>query len=310
MTIGMLANPAAQTATARNWLLETWRLTIFNLYLAWRRIMSKVLLGLFCGAYVLVLVIVLLIYAGTVASHADGADAIRDLVTFPTSLIIPGYVIRMIGPLLICILAGTLIGSEYGFGTYRLSLSRGMSRAQVLAAQVATLALLALLVAGGLLLLGTLVGVTLGPLLGSDLLIPDLLGALQIVLFWLALSLNLFVYMLVAHLFATVGRSAVAGVGGALGLILVELVVTIVLSAVALFVATRNPAAGQALATATTLLPGNSLGALVQYAGQAPIQLTSGTSESLVQALLVPLIYCALLITGSYLLFRLRDVTD
>jgi ABC-type transport system involved in multi-copper enzyme maturation permease subunit len=310
MTIGMLANPAAQTTMGRGWLLETWRLAVFNLYLAWRRFMSKVLLTVFCSAFALAMVIVLLIYALAVASHSDGADAMRDLVTFPTSLIIPGYVIRLLGPLLICILVGTLIGGEYGFGTYRLSLSRGMSRAQVLTAQVVMLALLALGVAGGLLVVGMLVGVTLGPLLGSDLFIPDLAGVLQIVLFWLALALNLLLYMLVALFFATLGRSAAVGVGGALGLILVEFVVNLALGAVILVVATRNPVAARVLSGATTLLPGNSLGALVNYAGMGPIHLTSGTSVSLAQALLVPLLYGALLIAGSFLLFRLRDMTD
>jgi hypothetical protein len=116
--------------------------------------------------------------------------------------------------------------------------------------------------------------------------------------------------MLVALFFATLGRSAAAGIGGALGLILLEFVVNLALGAVILVVATRNAVAARVLAGATSLLPGDSLGALVTYAGMGPIHLTSGTAVSLAQALLVPLLYGALLLMGSYLLFRRRDVTD
>jgi ABC-type transport system involved in multi-copper enzyme maturation permease subunit len=312
MTLEMLANPATASAPARGWLLATWRLALWDLRLAWRRVMAKVLLGLLLGAYVLVALFVLLIYAEALAGQVSGASMIRDLLTFPQALALPGYLLRFLGAPFAAILAGALVGAEYGFGTHRLSLSRGMSRAQVLVAQMSSLALIALAAAGMVLLLAALVGVTLGPALGSDLIIPLPDGWLQIGVYWLALALNLWVYMLVAHFFATLGRSAAAGIGGALGMILVELVLTfIIVPIIAIIVASENlESLAQVVSGAPQLLLGNAIGALVAYAGLGPITLMSDPAESLWLALVVVAVFCAGLIGGSYLLFRLRDVTD
>ncbi len=311
MTIGMLANPSVATRRTRSWLLATWRLALWDLYLAWRRVMSKVLLGLLLGAYGLVVIGVVLVYADATINRSESAAAIRDAVTFPHALAAPSYLLRFLGPLLTAILAGAVVGGEYGFGTHRLSLSRGMSRGQVLAAQVMALALIALMTAGGLLLIAAVFGVTLGPALGSDLIIPLPDGWLQLPLFWLALSLNLWGYMLVALFFATLGRSAASGIGGALGLLLVELVLNAVLAVVAVvLLSLHRDGAASVVRAMPQLFPGNALGSLVDGAGVGPIQLTSAPGEALWLALVVALIYCAGLIAGSYLLFRVRDVTD
>jgi ABC-type transport system involved in multi-copper enzyme maturation permease subunit len=312
MTLEMLANPLAATAPARGWLLATWRLARWDVRLAWRRAMAKVLLGLLLGAYVLVVLFVLLIYAEALAGQVSGASTLRDLLTYPQALALPGYLLRFLGPLVTAILAGALVGAEYGFGTHRLSLSRGMSRAQVLVAQVASLALIALAAAGMVLLLAALVGVTLGPALGSDLIIPLPDGWLQICVYWLALGFNLWAYMLVALFFATLGRSAAAGIGGALGLVLVELVLTFIIAPIIAFIVASENLDGlaQVVSDAPKLLLFNALGALDTYAGLGPITLMSDPTEPLWLALAVVAVFCAGLIGGSYLLFRLRDVTD
>lgn len=311
-TLETLANPSAAASPVRGWLLATWRLALWDLYLAWRRVMAKVLPGLLLGSYVLVVLFVLLFYAEAVATRADGASTIRDLLTFPHALALPGYLLRFLGPLLAGILAGAVVGAEYAFGTHRLSLSRGMSRAQVLSAQVTSLALTALAASGVVLLLAAVIGVTLGPALGSDLIIPLPDGWLQIGVYWLALALNLWAYMLVALFLATLGRSAAAGIGGALGLILVELVLTFIIVPIIAFVLERDqlPALAQAVNNSPQLLLGNALGALVSYAGLGPITLMGDPSESLWLALVVVAVFCLGLIAGSYALFRSRDVTD
>ncbi len=221
MTFSTLAmKPEARTRTPGP-VEETLRLGMWNVFLAWRRTMSKVLLGLLLGAYALLVLSLLLLYALAVA-NSDEVTGVRAILTFPTSLALPGALVRYLAPIFAAILAGALVGGEYAFGTYRLSLARGNSRAQVLGGQILAMAFIALIVSALMLALGLLVGVTLGPLLGSDLVIPYPDGWVQILWYWLALSLNIWGYMLVALFFATWGRSAAAGIGGALGVFIVE----------------------------------------------------------------------------------------
>jgi ABC-type transport system involved in multi-copper enzyme maturation permease subunit len=310
MTIGMLADLSVATRNSRSWLLATWRLARWDLFLAWRRVMSKVLLGLLLGGYALIVLFIMLAYALTVANNED-ATSVRDVVTFPLSVGIPDGLLRYLGVLLTCILAGAVVGGEYGYGTHRLSLSRGVSRAQSLAAQALALALIAPIITGGALLIAALLGMTLGPALGSDLLIPLPNGWLQILLYGLALAVNLWGYMLIALFFATLGRSAAAGIGGAVGLLFIEFVLNLALGGIAGVLAfSDQQVAALVVQTIQQLFPGNALGSLVDYAGLGPIPLTSNPFDPLWLALVVSVVYCAGLIGGSYLLFRFRDVTD
>src|SRR5581483_2036827 len=125
----------------------------------WRRTMSKVLIGLLVGAYALLVLGLLLLYALAVSNNAN-ASSIRDTLTFPTSLVISGAVVRYLAPLFAAILTGALVGGEYAFGTHRLSLARGNSRAQVLGGQILAMAFIALIVSLLMLALALLVGVT------------------------------------------------------------------------------------------------------------------------------------------------------
>ena len=279
---------------------ETLRLGMWNVFLAWRRTMSKVLLGLLLGAYALLVLSLLLLYALAVANGDDGAG-VRAILTFPTSLALPGALVRYLAPIFAAILAGALVGGEYAFGTYRLSLARGTVARRCWAAHsrdgLHRADRLALLLA-----LGLLVGVTLGPLLGSDLVIPYPDGWVQILWYWLALSLNIWGYMLVALFFATWGRSAAAGIGGALGVFIVEIVlallvfplVTVILGALHL------THAADIFAQAPNVLFGHALAAVVTYSQLRPIQLASDApTEPFAAALLITLIYCAVLIAAG-----------
>src|SRR5579884_2295093 len=104
----LTAKPNTQTRTPGP-LEETLRLGLWNLYLAWRRTMSKVLLGLLVGAYALLVLGLLLLYALAASSTAD-TSSIRDTLTFPTSLVISGAVVRYLAPLFAAILTGALVG--------------------------------------------------------------------------------------------------------------------------------------------------------------------------------------------------------
>ncbi|HEX6817631.1 MAG TPA: ABC transporter permease subunit [Ktedonobacterales bacterium] len=312
MTFSTLATKSPTPTWVRGPVEETLRLGLWNLFLAWRRTMSKVLLGVLLGAYALLVLGLLLLYVIAASNNSDVAP-LRAPLTFPDSLMLTGGLVRYLAPLLAAILAGALIGGEYAFGTYRLSLARGNSRAQVLGGQVLALAFIALITSGLMLVIGLLVGVTLGPLLGSDLVIPYPDGWLQIAIFWLALSLNIWGYTLVALFFATLGRSAAAGIGGALGAFVVEFVLAVLVfpAIAAILGALHLTRTADFFAKVPYFFFGQSLGATVTYSQLHPIQLASSPpNEPLALALVVVLIYCAALIAGSYALFKQRDIAE
>jgi len=313
-----------------------WTLIRVNLYLTRRRAMSKVLLAILLGLFaVIVGFLVLGFYSvsntPTTSFSSCGpreaqcqpesqaqleqrkqtaVDSIRATMTFPTSLAISGGYTGFVGALLIAILGGTLVGSEYGIGTVRLSLSRGLARSQILLAQVSALALVALGTVFSMLVIGALVGVTLGPALGATL--PSLTaeGVRELLVFGLALSLQLGVYAFVALFFATLGRSAAAGIGAAIGLLFLEFVATNIVFPIVGALLTGDW--GVRIQHVPDWFLGNNVGALTAHAGEAPIGLTqvSASTLDLTHAALVVAAYVVALIGGSYALFRVRDVTD
>ncbi|HEV8190918.1 MAG TPA: ABC transporter permease subunit [Ktedonobacterales bacterium] len=313
----MIANTSeradALPTSSLDWLNETWRLARWQLFLARRRLMSKILLILLLVFYAIVVGFVALIYVTVANSSNAGEEAgtIRNLVAFPTSLSLAGIYTRIVGVLLLCVLVGALTGSEYGFGTLRLILPRGTSRGQLLVAQLVAVALLALAAAGFMLLVATLVGIVLGPILGATLLFPSVATWAEIVKFWLALSFHLFGYALIAYFAGTLGRSVLAGVALPLGYLFLEVFIgNVVVNVVALFLL-GTPDAAERVRHIPDWFLGSNTSAIMTLVGQYPLNLDlGGTSFSLVRALAVALLYCVLLVGGSYLLLTRRDVTD
>jgi len=341
------------------WLLDTWRLTRWYLFAAWRRVMSKVLLGILLGLFVLITGFVVLGFVVTQNSSTVGRDcqpvpaatqqagdngnggqvvceplsarqqqqirdeqanAIRAPLTFPGSLQFAGGYTTFMGVILLAILAGAMIGGEFGQGTIRLALSRGVGRAQALTAQVAALAALALGIGLGMLLLGALIGVTVGPALGATLPALPAGGVAALLAYWLAVSLYLFAFAAIAFFLATLARSTAAGIAGPLGYLIFELIAIGVLAIVASVVAGET---GEFLRHVQDWFLGQNLGALTSAAFQ-PLAAAvpslrgganggggdGGQAIGTMHALLVSLAYCALLVGSTYLIMRRRDVTD
>lgn len=360
MTPGISQESSTAAPRANNdWLSHTLSLIGWNVKLARRRLMSKILLAILLAGFLLVMgflllsVVVLTSYSTSSVSVAcptpaataepgstpPGCDPVAQqqqqqelqqakdeelkLLTFPTVLSPTEGYTGFMGIILLCILAGAVIGGEYSFGTQRLALSRGVSRAQVLAGQVGMLALLALMIAGGMLILGILTGFTVGPLLGASLPAFPADGVLQLLGFWLVLSLHLFAYTLVALLLATLGRSTAAGIGGALGYVIFELIALPIVTAIAYLVLTTGSAFGDVLQHIQDAFLAPNLSALLSAVNQSPLDLggaaannTEGVSGpgvyviSPLQGLLVTLLYCVVLIGLSYWVLRKRDVTN
>jgi len=326
-------------APAGIWITEVFRLTRWELYLAWRRAMAKVLIILLVVFYAIVVGFVGFALASIQNQPAPQAvqcppDAVgcqapsqqeldqeraasiaqfSDPVTFPTSLGFAASFTRIVGLILICIMAGALVGSEYGYGTQRLAFSRGTSRLQMLTAQTVALAVISMIVAGGMLVLATIVGLTMGPAFGVAVSAPSFGGWMEILKFFFAFSFSLFAYTMVALAAATLGKSTAAGVGLALGVIVIELILTPILTAIGIaLVELAHNDFGNVLQHIPDWFLGSNVGALLGLAGNYPIGLAAApaTDFTLARSLLVALAYCVVLFVGSYLLLSRRDVTE
>jgi ABC-type transport system involved in multi-copper enzyme maturation permease subunit len=311
-----------------DWLFLTLRLIRWDLFQVWRRTMTKVLLGILLGLYAIVQGLVLLAYAANANASRALADGIRSWVTFPLTVTVALEYTGFVGVVLLCLLAGALVGNEYGFGTQALALARGVGRGQALVAQVVALALLAAGTVGGMTLLAVAIGLTAGPALGATLVPLSAAGVLQLVAYWGAISLRLFVYSLIALFFATLGRSAAAGIGGALGFVAVEVVGLLVLTGIidyqrgiALLQHTPSPAFVNLLDGVRLVFLKTSADALVGAAQHGPLNLILFSlpsqaqerlipSPSAVHALVMIVLWCGGLIGLSYLLVHTRDVID
>ncbi len=350
----MSATPTSPSAPmpASGWLLQTWRLTRWNLFLARRRLMSKVLLVLLLLGLALLIggqaIAVALTSTVTFSSDTacpptsvatspatpgpgDGSkqpcigpspaeqeqeqqaqqaarDELRANLTFPTILGPVAGFLTFLGVILLCILLGTLVGSEYGFGTQRLALARGISRAQVLLAQVLAMALLALLVVVLAFVLSALAGLVIGPALGGNLQSVSLAGLGEIVTVGLATALTLFAYGSIALFLATLARSTAAGIAGSLGYLLVELIVLPIVVAIAGAVGGDT---GRNLSHLRDVFLSTNASSMITGVSGSPLDLGGGnTVVDPLQGLLVTLAYCAVCIGVSYWLLRTRDVTN
>lgn len=318
-----------------DWLTQTVRLVRWNLFQAWRRVLTRVLFWIMLGIFVLYIIGLILLVAATQAQGPDlspVAGLLRPLLTFPQSIATGTGYITFMGVVVLSIVVGAVVGGEYGNSTQRLALTRGVGRGQALAAQVVTAAVLALAVVAGIMVLGILIGITAGPALGGTSDAMDFGAIGQLLGYWGAISLRLFDYSLVALFLATLGRSAIAGIGGALGFMFIESIVTTGLRAaisvqrLAETLGGERPDAPIGNVTHTLTIILNALlqpnaDALGQVAQLGPLNLSPTTDTSRlanllvappsgIQAFLVLAAYAVVLVGGSYLLVRARDVTD
>lgn len=324
-------------APAGIWITEVLRLTRWELFLAWRRVMAKALIIVLVVFYAITIGFISFGIASIInqpvqsyqcpppseapgcveqtpqeiqAQRASQIAPLTDIVTYPTSLSFAASFGRVVGLILICVLAGTLVGSEYGFSTQRLAFTRGTSRLQMLTAQALALVVISMIVAAGMLVLGTIVGLTVGPAFGMAVSMPSFGGWMEIFKFFIAFSFSLFAYTIVALAAATLGKGTVAGVGLSLGYIVLEIIVGGILSNIAPLILQNDT--GKFLQHIPDWFLGNNVGALLGHAGQYPIALGTAPSADLsfARTLIVSLIYIAVLFGGSFLLLSRRDVTE
>lgn len=197
------------------------------------------------------------------------------------------------------ILAGLLIGGEYSLGTVRLMFTRGPTRLQFLFAKIAVLAIYAVSIILFTILLGSVVGAVMAHLAGVgagfSFLTADIFG--HFVLFVLLGMLFWFSYMLMAVFFGTLGRSTVVGIVAPLVWLLIEPVLTGLLSS----------APGFAQYIPNYFL-GNNLLSLISDQEHA-LSIGQAGTNSAGQALVVVAIYLIAFVGVTCWLTVRRDVT-
>src|SRR5262249_51543621 len=158
-----------RVAVPTNWLMHTWRLAMWNLFATRRRALGKWLLAIFLGLYALIHLLTLLAVAASssISGRGPSDSGTAKFFTFPTTVAFAGAYSAFLGVLLLATLAGALVGGEYGIGTVRVVLSRGVTRGQMIVAQALALVLLAFGGTAIMLLLGGLLSLTIGPALGG-----------------------------------------------------------------------------------------------------------------------------------------------
>jgi ABC-type transport system involved in multi-copper enzyme maturation permease subunit len=213
------------------------------------------------------------------------------------------------GVLLFMVLAGALIGSEFSYSTLRLSFSRGVGRGQLLAAQVVALAVMALLLASLALLQGLITGLIGWALIGAPSHALTVAGMLEVLLYWLAMAFNIFVYALVAVCIGTLSRSVAGAIAGPLVYLVIEVIVSDILGGFEFW--TSNSPVLRAIGEIPKYLLGNNTNALIQYAGANPYPFDNGQPlVDATHAFVVSAVYCVVLIVLSYLALRTRDIVE
>ena len=304
---GAALAPVAPTPTG-GITMQLGRLVVWELFLAWRRrAMVITLASLLLVGYLLTQGFIWLTWA-SLSDSPQSQAVIAQALGFPTATAIAGQYFTEVGTLLLIVLVGALIGSEYAYGTHRLSLARGVGRIQLLAAQVIAVALLALISSGALMLVGTALGVIGGLAIGAGSAL-SVAGIGELMTLWLAIALNVFAYSLIAFCIGTVGRSVAAAVAGPLVYIFVEYVVTNILN---LFRDVPNPdATTRFLSSIPDYLLGPNVSELILLSGRRPYELLDYSGHlGAIHAAVVVGLYCALFIGSAALVFRARDVRE
>ncbi len=187
-----------------------------ELYKLRRRLMSKILLLI--AVLMMLVTFAFLAVGALLTSKTQSPAPLSSTLILPASLTTAVGMVNFTGLILLVILAGTLVGGEYGIGTVRLLLTRGPTRTQFVLAK--TLAILACVLLAFLVLIpiGILLGALFGLLLGAkfDFTFFSAEWLLHALLYILASAFGIFVYTMLASLLATLGKASAAGIAGAL----------------------------------------------------------------------------------------------
>jgi ABC-2 type transport system permease protein len=241
------------------------------------------------------------------ALRPEQLDEIKRQLSFPGIFGAVLGQLNSVGGILAVILAAGSLGGDYGWGTLRVMLSRSPQRGSYLLAKLLAL-LLALLVATALaLLIGALIALAASAWLG----LPSALGPGHLLALPVGVARALFVilpYMLATLACAAFGRSVLAGVGGGL--------IFLVLDVSAGSLGSLGMVNDLVLALVNLLLQPNINTLVVQNSSMFGLNqavlassLDLAALPSPLQATIVIAAYCALFGYGAWRSLVRRDVT-
>ena len=240
-------------------------------------------------------------YEGGACESTQPADEFRKGFTLPDSITgtIGGF--SSIGPLLIMILAASVMGSEYGWGTLRNVLTRGTGRWQLLSAK---LLLLLRLCSDVLIILAVFAVVSS---LIATVIPPDETGGLadsgkwlDIVTEYLKIVYSLVPFIALSVFLTVLTSSTAVGVAVSIGYYFVESIVSPLLK---LNDTLANVTDYLLIASVNTWTAVSFVQVEVSSGG-APVERTSDA----LQAFLVIFVYTAALLAAAFWLFMRRDI--
>jgi ABC-type transport system involved in multi-copper enzyme maturation permease subunit len=271
------------------------RATAGELYKIRRRAMSKVLL-----LVSVVIVVVAFSFLALVAAPLH----------LPDSLTMTVNIIDTVGLVLIIVLAGTIVGGEYGIGTIRVLLTRGPTRTQYLLAKVLAILTCIAITVVILLPVGILVGALYNLFTGIavDFSFFTATWILYAIVYILLAMLNLFIYAIIALWLATLGKSTAAGIAGGILWWFVEGLLGTILTAVGM----ANPGTmGDILKTIPDYFVSNNMNALLSEQSSYLTHASSSTGTIPDwRAWLVIAIYLVVLLGTSWWVLQRRDITN
>jgi ABC-type transport system involved in multi-copper enzyme maturation permease subunit len=209
-------------------------------------------------------------------------------------------VIGGLGSILLVMLAASMIGSEYGWGTVRVLVSSGVSRSRLLTAKLlAMIEAIVLFVASGLVagLVGSLAITFVG---GHELSTTWLNGQTlgDIAMIALRLVFLLLVPALVGFTVALVTRSLAVGIAVGIGFQIAEQILSAVLNSIGNF--------GERV---RDLLFTTNLAAIDQY-NEIGTPEVSADLPGVWQAVALLTLYTAIMLAVSFIVFRRRDIAS
>lgn len=232
----------------------------------------------------------------------------------PISLTVVVSVIDLVGLVLIIILAGTIVGGEYGIGTIRVLLTRGPTRTQYLLAKILAILVcivitLVILIPFGV-IVGALYNLSTGISVDFTFFTSD--WVLHAVAYILLALLNLFTYAMIALSLATLGRSTAAGIAGAIVWWFLEGI----LGPILVGVASLNPGTlGDILKAIPDYFVGNNINMLLSEQNYY-LTSTGGNVSPLTNTIpdwragLVIATYLVVFLGITWLVLRRRDITN
>jgi ABC-type transport system involved in multi-copper enzyme maturation permease subunit len=245
---------------------------------------------------------------GAAAAKQAGLYLVSSPLRLPESFITSSRIIQGMGFIILIILAGTIVGGEYGAGTIRLLYTRGPTRTQFLLAK--TLCLVTCAVGGSIILalLGVATGALLSFIMGQPANFGFLTGEhlLHLTAYLGVITLGSLIYALIALFLSTLGKNAAAGLTGALIWWILENALG------GIFVLLSHLATGP-VSTILRAVPdyfvGNNIVVLLADQAHYLESGSAGAGDSL-HAILVLLAYVIVLLGGACLINARRDVVN